>query len=273
MTTTLRPTAPEQRTDDGSRSRPYEVCVNSRRVGTIDISTDPRLGPAFGRITHLAINERDRHRGRATVAALAAEEVLRGWGCRQVAVSVPASAGTALGLAGALGYTERSRTLSKPLDRAPALPDGSVPRPMGEAEFGPWSAHSRERNAGEWADRGVPRPQAQAKAERDHADLLPRGAASPGAVLRVLAHHGEDVGTLWLGRRDGAPYVYDVEVAGAHRGRGHGRTLMLLAEREALAAGAATLGLNVFAGNTAALRLYASLGYRPTAFHLYKTLL
>ncbi|MFD7737879.1 hypothetical protein [Kitasatospora sp. NPDC059800] len=39
---------------------------------------------------------------------------------------------------------------------------------------------------------------------------------------------------------------------------------MLLAERECLAAGVRDLGLNVFAGNEVAIRLYASLGYRVT---------
>ncbi|MFD8085922.1 hypothetical protein ACFV4F_29985 [Kitasatospora sp. NPDC059722] len=39
---------------------------------------------------------------------------------------------------------------------------------------------------------------------------------------------------------------------------------MLLAERECLAAGVRTLGLNVFTVNEVAIRLYASLGYRVT---------
>ena len=60
----------------------------------------------------------------------------------------------------------------------------------------------------------------------------------------------------------GRAYVYDVEVDEAHRGRGHGRALMLLAERSALAAGRPLLGLHVFAGNTPAIGLYESLGYR-----------
>lgn len=47
---------------------------------------------------------------------------------------------------------------------------------------------------------------------------------------------------------------------------------MLEAERVCHAAGARLLGLNVFAGNTPALRLYASLGYRPVEIHLYKPL-
>ncbi|MEU5051159.1 GNAT family N-acetyltransferase [Streptomyces sp. NPDC021096] len=273
MTTTLRPTAPEQRTDDGGRSRSYEVCVNARPVGRIDLATDPRFGPGFGLIAHLAIDERDRHRGRGTVAALAAEEVLRGWGCAQITVSVPAGAATALALAGALGYVERNRNMSKPLAAAPELPAGSAARPMTEAEFEPWQRTAKARYAESWVERGVTRDRAEAKARADHAALLPAGAATPGAALRVLAHDGADVGTLWLslpGGEDG--FVFGVEVDARHRGRGHGRTLMLLAERESLAAGARALGLNVFADNTPALGLYASLGYEPTQIHLYKVL-
>ena len=48
---------------------------------------------------------------------------------------------------------------------------------------------------------------------------------------------------------------------------------MLAAERECLAAGVTGLGLNVFAGNTPALRLYGALGYRTTVHHLAKALL
>ncbi len=272
MTTTLRPTAPEQRTEDGGRSRTFEVRVNSRPVGGVTVATDDRFGPRFGRILGLAIDERDRHRGRATVAALAAEEVLRGWGCRQVTVSVPADAGAALGLAGALGYVERNRSMSKPLAAAPALPPGSTARPLTAAEYPAWVAESKAGYVQDWVDRGIPRDRAEAKAERDHATALARGHATPDTVLRVLSHDGTDVGTLWVALRDRSAFVFDVHVDPGHRGRGHGRTLMRLAEREALAAGARTMGLNVFAGNTPALRLYASLGYETTELHLYKVL-
>ncbi|MEU8579926.1 GNAT family N-acetyltransferase [Streptomyces abikoensis] len=273
MTTTLRPTAPERRDPDGRRSRSYDICVNSRPVGRIDLATDARFGPAFGRIARLAVDERDRHRGRGTVALLAAEEVLRGWGCGQVAVSVPADATAALGLVGALGYTERSRAMAKRLGAAPGLPAGSVARPMDEDDFEGWQTASRAGYVQDWVDRGVPREMAEAKADHDHASALPLGSASPGAVFRVLAHDGVDVGTLWVMLRETGAFVFDVEVGEPFRGRGHGRALMRLAEREALAAGARTIGLNVFAGNVPALRLYESLGYEPTHYHLYKPLL
>ncbi|MEU8552070.1 GNAT family N-acetyltransferase, partial [Streptomyces roseoverticillatus] len=156
MTTTLRPTAPEQRGPGGARSRSYEVCVNSRPVGAVDLSTDHRFGPAAGRIVRLAIDERDRHRGRGTVAALAAEEVLRSWGCTRIEVSIDAGSEVGLGLAGALGYAERNRNMAKTLTAAPRLPEGSEGRRMTDAEYTGWREESRAAYVQEWIDRGVP---------------------------------------------------------------------------------------------------------------------
>ncbi|WP_327357426.1 GNAT family N-acetyltransferase [Streptomyces sp. NBC_01304] len=274
MTTTLRPTGPIQREAGEVRSRPYQVCVNSRPVGTTVLATHPVFGPTVGQIRTLAIDEPDRRRGRGTVAALAAEEVLRGWGCKRVEVAVPADATAALSLGTALGYVERNRHMAKPLgERPPSLPPGSVGRPMTEPEYATWLAQGKVAYAQDWIERGVPEAEAHAKSEADHASSLPNGLRTPGVVFRVLEHAGAAVGTLWVSMRDDGAYVYDVLVGEEHRGRGHGRTLMLLAETEARTGGADRIGLNVFAGNTPALRLYESLGYRPVTYFLYKSLL
>ncbi|MER6330355.1 GNAT family N-acetyltransferase [Streptomyces sp. NPDC001034] len=275
MTTTLRPLEPLQQHPDGTRSRRYQVCVNSRPVGEIHLGTSPSLGDTVARVDDLRIAEADRRRGRGTVAALAAEEVARGWGCRQIETVVPAaSADIALRLFGALGYTLRNRGMEKRLDAAPpALPPGSRARPMSEAEFADWQAHEHERYIRTWAERGVPEAIARAKARDDHARLLPRGLSTEGMLFSVLEHEGTRVGTLWLALREDAAYVYDVEADAAGRGQGHGRALMLLAERQALEAGRPLLGLNVFAGNTPAERLYESLGYETVTYSLSKPLL
>lgn len=276
MTTTLRPTGPERRAADGARSRSYDICVNGRPVGRLRLATDERFGPSAGRVEELAVHGPDRRRGRATVAALAAEEVLRGWGCRRIEASVPADAGHALRLAAALGYTERSRSMAKELAETPVLPPGSTVRPLEADDYPAWLESRREAYVRLWTGWGMDPGRARLRAEADHAELLPGGPDTTGTALRVLAHGGADVGTLWLATaraRGSGAWVFDVEVAPAHRGRGHGRTLMLAAERECLAAGVRTLGLNVFTDNTAALRLYQSLGHRPTAHHLHKPLL
>jgi GNAT superfamily N-acetyltransferase len=273
MTTTLRPTVPLQQSPDGALRRHYQVCDNSRPIGEITLSTDPRYGVAAGLVEGLRIEEPDRRRGRATVAVLAAEEVARGWGCERIEADVPGEAGPALRLATVLGYVTRSRIMSKPLDGTPpALPAGSRARTMTSAEYEVWRGQAVQRYVDAGASRGLPAQQARELAERDQARMLPQGPATPGVALSVLEHEGDPVGHLWLSPREGMAYVWDVEVDAAHRGRGHGRSLMLAAEGYALGLGSSEIGLNVFAGNTPAERLYESLGYRTVTYRVQKSL-
>ncbi|MFF8658570.1 GNAT family N-acetyltransferase [Streptomyces huasconensis] len=274
MTTTLRPTGPLQRGADGARARTYDVCVNSRPVGSVDLATHDVFGPQVCRVRDLRIAEPDRRRGRGTVAALAAEEVARGWGCGRIEVTVPAEAPGAMPLATALGYVERNRRMAKPVPAEPAaLPPGVEGRPMTEDEYGPWLARAQENYTRSWIDRGVPEAQARAKSEADHAELLPQGLATPDTLLSVLTQEGAKVGVLWLTLRDDDAFVFRVEVDEDCRGRGHGRSLMLLAEAQARAGGRDRICLSVFAGNATALCLYDSLGYEPVSYSLYKPLL
>jgi GNAT superfamily N-acetyltransferase len=261
MTTTLRPAGPEQREQDGTRSRDHTVCVNGRPVGSVRIGAGPRGG--HGRIDALAVDEQDRRRGRGTVAALAAEEVLRQWGCTRVLVSVPEEAVYALRLAAALGYSETGRTLHKDLSPGAGrheLPPGSSLRELAAQDRTDWLARQRTGFVAALTAAGVPAEHAQTHA-----------AASGGAVL-ALDCDGAAVGRLWLHTAPGPGWVQAVEVPPPHRGRGYGRALMLAAEDECLAAGTATVGLHVPTADTAALRLCASLGYRPTLRHLCKPL-
>ncbi|MFD5819616.1 GNAT family N-acetyltransferase [Streptomyces sp. NPDC127038] len=274
MTTTLRPTEPLHRAADGTLSRRFRVCVNSRPVGWVHLATEPGAGPPAARIRELSVDEPDRGRGRGTVAALAAEEVARGWGCGQITVTVPAHAAAALALTRALGYVLRNRIMEKALDGpAVVLPPGSADRPMTRDEYEEWDREGRRQYAEDWIRRGVPEAEALAKADRDFGGALPQGPATANMWLSVLEHEGVPVGELWLGRRGGHAFVYDVAVRADRRGHGHGRTLMRLAEARATAAGLDRIALNVFAGNTPAERLYESLGYETTEYHLYKTLL
>ncbi|MEV6160846.1 GNAT family N-acetyltransferase [Streptomyces sp. NPDC052052] len=278
MTTTLRPTGPIQQGADGAKSRTYDVCDNGRPVGAVEIGTDPGFGSTAGELRSLHIEEPRRGRGRGTIAALAAEEVLRGWGCTRMMVSVPADAPAGLRLATALGYVERSRNMVKQLPQTPPeLPGDVTARSMTDDEFAHWERDAINGYAQSWIDRGVPAEQAVRKAETSHAQLLPHGLATPGVHLHVLVHEDVVVGHVWVARQEMHPgmvvgYVFDVEVREEFRGRGYGRALMLQAERIALEAGEDRLGLHVFASNTPALRLYESLGYRTTQNSLAKAL-
>ncbi|MFF2077347.1 GNAT family N-acetyltransferase [Kitasatospora sp. NPDC058162] len=271
MTTTLRPEGPETPTTAGGRTRRWRILSNGHQIGALRTTSARHGSELWGEISELEITE-GRGRGRGTFGALAAEEVLRTWGCTRVDVVVPETAPIARGLATALGYTERMRNLGKSLTTAPALPAGATARPIHAAEFPAWIDRAAREYVHSLRESGLTEEQARAKSRLDHQNVLQQGVDTPGVALRRL--HGPDgaaepLGSLWVNLHlrdlpDGTPlaWVMVVEVSAAHRGRGHGRTLMLLAERECLAAGVRELGLNVVSGNEVALRLYASLGYR-----------
>ena len=93
--------------------------------------------------------------------------------------------------------------------------------------------------------------------------------------MRVLDQGGSDVGVLWIGphpTRDGAAFVYDVEIDAAWRGQGLGRAAMQAAEALATREGIPAIGLSVFGFNDGARRLYESLGYQVVATQMLKEL-
>ncbi|MGP3969143.1 GNAT family N-acetyltransferase [Streptomyces sp. 6N223] len=279
MTTTLRPTGPLAQTTDGGRERAYQICVNGRPVGEVRLVADPSLGWRAGRVDRLRVDEGERRRGRATVALLAAEEVLRDWGCRRVELRVPAGSDAALGLGAALGYAERTRLMVKTVSGpAPLPPEGSRMRAPTEEEYAAWFAAERAWYLRGAASQGVPDDEAVAGAEATYRRLLPDGPRTAGLRLRVLVLAGTRIGSLWLSLGgDRLPsgmdaYVYAVEVTEEHRGRGHGRALMREADRLCHEAGARRLGLTVYAGNEPALSLYRFLGYRVRDVYLSKPL-
>ncbi|MBF9068628.1 GNAT family N-acetyltransferase [Streptacidiphilus fuscans] len=278
MTTTLRPTGPETRSPLGGRGRDYAICVNGRSVGGVGL----RVAPGdVGVLINLAVDEPDRGRGRGTIAVLAAEEILRSWGCRRAELSVlpersPQPERAIRWIAG-LGYVPAARNMVKQLpDTAPQLPAGTVGRAMTAEEYPVWLAEESAGYVALLVGAGMTPDEARAKSAADHAAMLGRGLDTPDTVISRLTVDGVPVGALWINTSETdrrPPWVYDVLVDEAYRGRGHGRSLMLLAEGLTLAAGQHRLGLNVHAGNTPAERLYESLGYRTTRWVLGKPLL
>lgn len=150
------------------------------------------------------------------------------------------------------------------------MPPMASPRvtlhPMTTVEWHLWYAAQRADYVEQMVRHGgMSRDDAEAKAEQDHARLLPLGQATPQHHFSVARSHGSRVGTLWLAeqRDDAGPlaWVYNVETEPGERRKGYGRALMLLAEDVAAGLGLERIGLNVFAGNTAAIALYDDLGY------------
>jgi ribosomal protein S18 acetylase RimI-like enzyme len=122
----------------------------------------------------------------------------------------------------------------------------------------------------------VPLDAAIDRARNQFSELLPNGPASDRTwLLRILDETGADIGVLWIGphpEQAGTAFIYDIEIAEAHRGRGLGRAAMTAAEGLTARAGFTQISLNVFGFNETARRLYDSLGYRVVSTVLSKSL-
>lgn len=91
------------------------------------------------------------------------------------------------------------------------------------------------------------------------ARFFPSGKPKPGHTVFDVIDDDETAGHLWIGPDTsddpGAWWIWDMVIDADKRGRGLGRTAMLLGEEHARTQGAHTLGLSVFGFNTGARSL------------------
>jgi ribosomal protein S18 acetylase RimI-like enzyme len=117
------------------------------------------------------------------------------------------------------------------------------------------------------------------KARTSFETSFPDGAPAAGHLVYDIVTIGREsvaevVGFPWIAPQtegSDAWWIFDIAVDEHHRGAGHGRAAMELAEVAAAEHGAAALGLNVFGYNTIARGLYDSLGYETTAVQMRKS--
>ena len=152
-------------------------------------------------------------------------------------------------------------------------------RKMTQPEYDAFRARSEREYAREIAGSGqLDLEAAERRSAVELAELLPDGLASPGMHLWTAetADTGERVGIGWVELRRRRPgvsaWIYDIEVDASRRGAGLGRALMEALHDAARDLGATSVALNVFGQNTAAIRLYESLGYGVTAQQMTREL-
>jgi ribosomal protein S18 acetylase RimI-like enzyme len=176
-------------------------------------------------------------------------------------------------------HPEGERRLWGPV-RSPRLgfgiPDDEVTFELLDAsELPAWLARSRAAYIdGRMASGDTPE-EATANADASLERSFPAGTPVPGQLVGRVKSGGEPIGWLWLGQLGSDQtrwWVWEVEVDEKLRGHGNGRKMMVLAENLARNHGATSIGLNVFAHNTVARELYASLGYAETSVQMRKTL-
>jgi ribosomal protein S18 acetylase RimI-like enzyme len=149
-------------------------------------------------------------------------------------------------------------------------------RPMTDAE---WAA-LRETEEAEYARElartfDTPVDEQREAAARAFTDPLPQGLATPNHYLWSLADDdGPALGALWVRvepehRR---AFIFDIVVDPAQRGQGYGSRMLAMLEDELRTRGVRRIGLNVFADNPGAIRLYARHGYVVTNQTMQKTI-
>jgi ribosomal protein S18 acetylase RimI-like enzyme len=148
-----------------------------------------------------------------------------------------------------------------------------VLRPLREDEFASWdAAHRVEYQRGLVELAGMSPERAAAKVAHDVPAVLPAGLATENVRIWAVEADERKVGTVFLGLRDGAAWLYDITIDESERGRGYGRAAMEALEAEVRLLGRDSLALNVWGGNAVARGLYRSLGYVEESVHMRKPL-
>ncbi|MFJ1597159.1 GNAT family N-acetyltransferase [Streptomyces sp. NPDC088261] len=253
-------------------------------VGWVAVSLDEdEPGSSLtGRIVDLWIDPAHRGRGHGEAARTWAEERCAAAGATRLTVQLteadPLFAHYSVRgqtrlrhLAGPGRDVTPAREAARARDARPAL----TARPMTPDEYGPWLVAGKDEYVADIVRSGSLTPaEARAKSDRDFADLLPAGPATPDHHIVVLEAAGAPVGTLWLKHHHlpGVTFGFSLEIDESHRGKGFGHASMAVAESETLGAGDSVLMFNVFGGNTVAMGLYDASGYRVVLEHRYTVL-
>jgi len=151
-------------------------------------------------------------------------------------------------------------------------------RPMSQSEFEVWLPHCVKEYANDKArTMQISIDQALKLSEQSFAEGLPEGLDTANNFLfTILTDNDDIVGTIWFNISTTwditSAFIYDLEIAPAHRRKGHAQNALRLIEHEAKKHGATKLALHVFAFNHGATELYKKLGYQTTDISMAKPL-
>ena len=124
--------------------------------------------------------------------------------------------------------------------------------------------------AGQWAE-----SEALEKSRKEFEELLPEGLQTKDNYLYTLVDEQNIVGMIWMKVKTNPSkigFIYDVFIEEKFRGKGYGKSLMLLLEEKAREMQLKSLDLHVFGSNRVARNLYEGLGYETTNVLMSKKL-
>ncbi|MGZ3744306.1 MAG: GNAT family N-acetyltransferase [Pseudobdellovibrionaceae bacterium] len=149
---------------------------------------------------------------------------------------------------------------------------------MSETEYNIWAPRSRASYAVDKMKANcLTQEEAEKTARDDFNRLLPDGRNSKDNFLFTAKDESKNIlGFIWFCIRGAEgnkrAFICDVIIEEQHRGKGYGKQMMLLVEKEARKKGLNRIGLHVFGFNNTAIRLYQSLGYATTDLVMEKNL-
>jgi ribosomal protein S18 acetylase RimI-like enzyme len=121
--------------------------------------------------------------------------------------------------------------------------------------------------AGNWTE-----DESLERSRKEFTELLPQGLNTKDNFLYTLHDDNQTVGMIWIKVDRPSAFIYEVYIEEKFRGRGFGKSIMLLLEEKAREMGLATLKLHVFGSNHVARKLYETVGYEITNINMSKTL-
>lgn len=235
-------------------ARVWEVMNSVAPVGTVWLDLAEGGGPLL-----LDVNLRDP----AVVPEVRTlvEDAVRAEGRRDLKAAVFRDDPSLVAFTDGAPWRPAATQMVLSLGRPPA-PSNVELRPMTPDEFADYHRSDVESYAHERHRAGLGSlDEMREVARQTMAETLPEGVETPGQHLWVAQVEGRRVGILWISGDMPRSFVYNVVVDPAHRGLGHGRSIMNAAAAWCRDQGADELGLNVFGHNHTARALYDSLGY------------
>jgi mycothiol synthase len=243
-------------------------------VGWIWVTLPGPARPDLAWISDVEVDPGFRSRGYAGAIITAVEAELAGLGVPRLGLNVFGANGTAIGVYERLGFEVYAQQRARELTGIPAA-EGIELTPMTDYESrieALFAGYAQELVQ----EQGLWHGEAETRAARELAELLPRGVRTKGMILRTVTADGVPVGWVWAGLpappRPGLGWLHHIEIDEACRGRGHGRAAVAAVEAELARRGVRRMGLNVHGANTGARRLCDRLGYRLLAQQMAKDL-
>ena len=251
-----------------------KAVAGGAEVGWIWVTLPEPTRPTMAWLTDVEVDPEHRSRGYACAIIEAVEAELTGLGVPRLGLNVFGDNETALRLYDRLGFQVTAQQRSRLLAEVPAS-DGIELIPMIdyaariEALFADY-AHDLIQEEGLWHG------EAEDRAARKLAELLPHGPQTEGMILRTAVAEGKPVGWVWAEgttpARPGLGWLHSIDIDEGHRSRGYGRAVIAAIEAELAGRGVPSLGLNVHGYNVGAQRLYERLGYELQAQQMVKEL-